>query len=614
LLKAFENAGKQVDYYALDLSLPELERTFSEVSTNQYAHVSLHALHGTYEDGIAWLREPQNQDKPTCVMTLGSSLGNFTREEAATFLASIAAVLLPGDSILVGLDACQDPERVFRAYNDSKGITEKFYRNGLDHANRLLGKKIFAQEDWKIEGMYNEEVGRHEASYTSLKDISAGNLVFRKGDKLYLESAYKYTSKQSESLWRSAGLISQAVYGRSDYRMSYLPKRPLHEKSLMMIADVHLITPSRIGFEAHPNPSQYAEKPLPSERDWQQLWTAWDTVTRAMLPSKDELLTKPIKLRNDLIFYLGHIPAFADIHFTKATGAPPTHPAYYHSIFERGIDPDVDNPEICHDHSEIPDTWPPLEEMLEYQARVRTRFLAAIKSGEASTDRKLTRSIWLSYEHEAMHLETFLYMLLQSEQVLPPPGHATPDFKSMALEAREKRSSSKWHRIPRAEVVVGLDDPENDDGPDRFFGWDNERPSRIVQVGSFEAQNRPISNGEYARYLQESGFEMLPSSWITKGQDGECANGVLRDITNEGIPKKSFTAGKSIRTVFGLVPLEYALDWPVMASYDELASFAKWAGGRIPSYEEAKSIHQYAEMRKADAVNINSSLISAVNG
>ena len=51
-----------------------------------------------------------------------------------------------------------------------------------------------------------------------------------------------------------------------------------------------------------------------------------------------------------------------------------------------------------------------------------------------------------------------------------------------------------------------------------------------------------------------------------------------------------------------------------MASYDELASFARWAGGRIPSYEEAKSIHQYAETVKADPVNINSSLISAVNG
>jgi EasF-like predicted methyltransferase len=621
LLKTFENAGKQVDYYALDLSLPELERTFSQVSTNHYAYVSFHALHGTYDDGIAWLNERRNQGKPTCVMTLGSSLGNFTRDDAAAFLASIAAVLLPGDSILVGLDACQNPDRVFRAYNDSKGITERFYRNGLEHANRLLGKKVFAQEDWKIVGRYNEKLGRHEASYRAIKDVSAGELAFHESDELYLESAYKYTSKQSDSLWRSAGLVSQMCYGRSEYRMSYFSWRPPLEQKLMAEADMHLVTPSRIGFDAGPSPSEYAVKPLPSEKDWQQLWTAWDTVTRAMLPSMDGLLTKPIKLRNDLIFYLGHIPAFADIHFTKATGSPPTHPAYYHSMFERGIDPDVDNPEICHDHSEIPDTWPPLEEILNYQARVRTRFIEAIKSGEASTERKLTRSVWLCFEHEAMHLETFLYMLLQSEQVLPPPGHAVPDFKSMALEASEKRSLSKWHHIPRAEILVGLDDPESDDGPDRFFGWDNERPSRKIHVRPFEAQNRPISNGEYARYLEETGFEMLPASWIMGGENGDCVDDVLLERANEAfgggtslVASNSFTAGKRIRTVFGLVPLEYALDWPIMASYDELDSFAKWAGGRIPSYEEVKSLHHYAEIGKADAVNMNSSLISAVNG
>jgi hypothetical protein len=35
----------------------------------------------------------------------------------------------------------------------------------------------------------------------------------------------------------------------------------------------------------------------------------WDIVTKTMIP-QDELLSKPIKLRNALIFYLGHIPTF----------------------------------------------------------------------------------------------------------------------------------------------------------------------------------------------------------------------------------------------------------------------------------------------------------------
>jgi L-histidine Nalpha-methyltransferase / hercynylcysteine S-oxide synthase len=339
-----------------------------------------------------------------------------------------------------------------------------------------------------------------------------------------------------------------------------------------------------------------------------------------MVP-RDELMNKPIKLRNNLIFYLGHIPTFADIHYVRATGSDPSDPAYYHNIFERGIDPDVDNPELCHDHSELPDTWPPLEEMLDYQARVRGRIIDALTPGQASTDRKLARSLWLAFEHEAMHLETFLYMLLQSERVLPPPGHAAPDFAAMALQAGKERSANSWHKIPSTDLVVGLDDPENDNGPDRYFGWDNERPSRKVQVGAFEVQSRPISNGEYSRFLEETNFELLPASWSTKNPNGHLTNGFKSDVhtngvytSDQGVASHHFIEGKFVRTVFGLVPLKYTLDWPVMASYDEVASFARWAGGRIPSYEEAKSVHQYAEMRKAESTKMNSSLISAVNG
>lgn len=80
-------------------------------------------------------------------------------------------------------------------------------------------------------------------------------------------------------------------------------------------------------------------------------------------------------------------------------------------------------------------------------------------------------------------------------------------------------------------------------------------------------------------------------------------------------PPKYFLAGKAVRTVFGLVPLENALDWPVFASYDELAGCASWMGGRIPTFEETKSIYAYAEvMRKKQAQNILSGTVPAVNG
>lgn len=303
-----------------------------------------------------------------------------------------------------------------------------------------------------------------------------------------------------------------------------------------------------------------------------------------------------------------------DIHLTRATNGKPTSPASYPSIFERGIDPDVDNPELCHDHSEIPDTWPPLEEILEFQVAVRNRIKHLYRSGAASNDRKLGRALWLGFEHEIMHLETFLYMLLQSDRVVPPPGWPIPDFQQLAKKAAAAAVPNEWIEVPGNKITIGLDDPENDIGPDRYFGWDNERPPREVLVAPFIAQARPITNGEYARFLEQNHIERVPASWSVLDRIENETNG-MNGIGSQDSVSKAYLSGKSVRTVHGPVPLQYALDWPVMASYDELAAYAMWMNGRIPTLEEVKSIYSYVESLKTKKLEqVPSSLISAVNG
>jgi len=217
-------------------------------------------------------------------------------------------------------------------------------------------------------------------------------------------------------------------------------------------------------------PSVYAETSLPGLAEWEALWTAWDLVTHGMLPH-EELLSKPIKLRNACIFYLGHIPTFLDIQLTKLTKQPPTEPAFYYSIFERGIDPDVDNPELCHDHSEIPDEWPPVDEILVFQDRVRERLRGLYKNGTSKIPRDIGRAIWVGYEHEAMHLETLLYMMLQSDKTLPPPIADSPNFEKLAAKAKASRVPSKWHDIPAQTISIGMDDPESALDITNPYGW-----------------------------------------------------------------------------------------------------------------------------------------------
>lgn len=185
------------------------------LDVDAYKHVTFRGLHGTYDDALEWLDNATSSSgscNTTCVVTLGSSIGNFAPDEAAKFLAGFARVLSPADRFLVGLDACQDPERVFRAYNDDNHVTERFYRNGLDNANRLLGYTAFRQEDWNIHTAFDAQSKKHFATYYPKMDVITKDFNVRAGETVYLEESWKFPGDRSHKLWHDAGLIHQRVF------------------------------------------------------------------------------------------------------------------------------------------------------------------------------------------------------------------------------------------------------------------------------------------------------------------------------------------------------------------------------------------------------------------
>ncbi|KAK3677933.1 hypothetical protein LTR78_002028 [Recurvomyces mirabilis] len=592
LLDALEKAQKNVDYYALDLMESELERTLAEAP--QYRYVTCQGLHGTYDDGLAWVQQPQNANKPKTILSLGSSIGNFDRGSASSFIRSIFAALGPNDSVLIGLDACQEPDKVYHAYNDSKGITHKFIANGLKHANTLLGSEIFRLPDWEILGRYDEAGGKHQAFVAPKRDLAVLGVSIKAHEQIRIEESYKYNSAQANELWNQSGALQKIKLSNDagDYALHLLKKQP------------------RIMFPTKPD--DYAAQPVPSLDDWSQLWKVWDRVTRQMIPDQ-ELLDKPIKLRNACIFYLGHIPTFLDMKITEATNTPATEPKYFYDIFERGIDPDVDNPEHCHAHSGIPDSWPELDVILTFQDRVRQRVGDLYKTGRVFEDAWTGRTVWLGFEHEVMHLETLLYMMLQSRWCNPPATAPQPDFVKLNEQAHAAAVENKWFDIPEQTIDLGLDDPDDAEGAVRHFGWDVEKPIRSVTVPSFKAKARPITNGEYARYMITTGKTSVPASWGTV-ESASATEGMGGDM-NGNSDLHYFTRGKAVRTMYGPVPLHLALDWPVSASYDEVSACAQYMGGRVPTLEEARSIYYYADYtKKKEASKALGRTIPAVNG
>lgn len=202
------------------------------VKTETFHHVRFHGLYGTYDDGRAWFKEaPEIKDRPRCIIHLGSSLGNFNKEDAAMFLKGFAQdVLRPGkpDYMLLGLDGCKEPEKVWTAYNDPHKCTERFIMSGLKQANEVMGLKIFDIEKWEYVGEWNKEEGRHQAYLVPKEDIKlTGELegvAVKKGERVNIEYSYKFDDQDANKLWEYASVIPGAQWSNEagDYCTSSL--------------------------------------------------------------------------------------------------------------------------------------------------------------------------------------------------------------------------------------------------------------------------------------------------------------------------------------------------------------------------------------------------------
>ena len=137
----------------------------------------------------------------------------------------------------------------------------------------------------------------------------------------------------------------------------------------------------------------------------------------------------------------------------------------------------------------------------------------------------------MTLEHEGFHIETLLYMLIQraGTGTLPPPGFQTPDWAHLSMQwSQNPAATLPLPTLGPAQLVVGHDDSEGvDEDPllnaledvvNHTYGWDNESPQRIVEVGAFKAEWRPVSNEEYMAFWEGSGKSM-PKSWVK--EDGE---------------------------------------------------------------------------------------------
>ena len=221
--------------------------------------------------------------------------------------------------------------------------------------------------------------------------------------------------------------------------------------------------------------------------------------------------------------------------------------------------------------------WPSLEEILTFRDRVRERLRGIydqITNGSMELTRHVARVLFMTFEHEAQHAETLLYMLVQSSSTRAPTANATPQWEHLAARWQAEARPNTVLTISGGSIQLGHDDAENEDASQQYssnheFGWDCENPAATCDVKTFKVDALPITNDDYMSFLKTSKPELdwtdesaLPASWTLV--DGRW----------------------HVRTLYGPVTFEHAGLWPLMASKCEIDDYAKSKGGRMPTEAE----------------------------
>jgi len=319
--------------------------------------------------------------------------------------------------------------------------------------------------------------------------------------------------------------------------------------------------------------------------------------------------TRPISLRNPIVFYEGHLPAFSVIAFLRrGLGLPPVD-ARLEKLFERGIDPDSE--EAAVPRSGAATAWPSRDEV---RAFARACDAAVLRAMESLPPGPLAlEGLYTALEHEAMHQETLLYMWHRLPYEQKVRGHLSPPDLPPEGGSHGDTAAGPWLPASAGRTVSGATGPWLPPsggrsisggtatipagtamlGADRGhvpFGWDNEFDAHAVHVPQFDVDVLPVTNAQFLDFVEHDGYTTRTLwddegwAWIQSEHVQQPAFWLPADAPRTGID------GWRWRAMFEPIPLPP--DWPVYVSHAEASAYARWKGRRLMTEPE---FHRAAE-------------------
>ncbi|MGW1777571.1 L-histidine N(alpha)-methyltransferase [Streptomyces sp. NPDC002143] len=169
-------------------------------------------VHALIADFTARLTLPDTPG-PRLVAFLGGTIGNLLPAERAVFLASVRALLAPGDALLLGTDLVKDEGMLVRAYDDSAGVTAQFNKNVLAVVDRELGADFDPDAFdhvalWDAENEWIEMRLRSRTAQTVKVPALDLAVDFAAGEELRTEVSAKFRKEGVRAELHAAGLES----------------------------------------------------------------------------------------------------------------------------------------------------------------------------------------------------------------------------------------------------------------------------------------------------------------------------------------------------------------------------------------------------------------------
>jgi L-histidine Nalpha-methyltransferase len=154
---------------------------------------------------------------------IGSSIGNFSPQEATAILRRLRSHLQPGDALLLGADLAPSATKpiatILSAYDDAAGITAAFNQNILLRLNRDLDAD-FNLDAFAHRARWNPADSRIEMHLESLLPqtvhIPTGGqpyrIHFEAGETIHTENSYKFTDEALDTLLTRSGFTPTRTF------------------------------------------------------------------------------------------------------------------------------------------------------------------------------------------------------------------------------------------------------------------------------------------------------------------------------------------------------------------------------------------------------------------